>query len=71
MTTTTAPPSDLIARIRGEFLEMPGLKLTVAQAQRLWGLDHATCQALLDVLVQHRFLARTRDGSFVRTDRPH
>ena len=32
----------LVHRVRGEFLEMPGLRLTRAQAQRLWGLDEET-----------------------------
>jgi Fic family protein len=44
---------------------MPGLKLTIAQAQRLWGIDRATCEALIDELLACRFLARTRDGAFV------
>ena len=29
----------MLQRIQGEFVEMPGLRLTAAQAQRLWGLD--------------------------------
>ena len=39
MSTNVPPLSELLGRIRGEYLEMPGLKLTLAQAQRLWGLD--------------------------------
>jgi hypothetical protein len=31
--------SDALRRVKGEYLEMPGLRLTPAQAQRLWGLD--------------------------------
>lgn len=30
---------DLIVRISAEYLEMPGLRLTLRQALRLWGLD--------------------------------
>ncbi len=56
----------LAHRVRSEYLEMPGLKLTSRQAQRLWSLDHGLCERLLDKLVQSRFLARTRDGAFVR-----
>jgi hypothetical protein len=56
----------LLARIRSEFLEMPGLHLTVAQAQRLWGLDEPTCREILAALVDMRFLARRRNGSFAR-----
>ncbi|MGE5360708.1 MAG: hypothetical protein ACM3NQ_16955 [Bacteroidales bacterium] len=54
-----------LRRVRAEFLEMPGLKLTVSQAQRLWGMDRRTCEALIDELTATRFLARTRDGAVV------
>lgn len=57
---------EVLRRIRGEFLEMPGLRLTQAQARRLWGLDESACRALLDALVEAKFLFRTRDGAFMR-----
>jgi hypothetical protein len=41
---------DWLQIIQGEYLEMPGLQLTKPQVQRLWGLDPATCDALLDTL---------------------
>ena len=59
---------DVLRRIQGEFSEMPGLRLTPAQAQRLWGLDRATCEELLRVLVNDKFLSQTSDGSFIRTE---
>ena len=59
---------DVLQRIQGEFIEMPGLRLTPAQAQRLWGLERDVCDALLGALVDAKFLAQTRDGSFVRMD---
>jgi hypothetical protein len=59
---------DVLRRVKGEYLEMPGLRLTIAQAQRLWGLDRAVCDALLGALVEAKFLFRTRDGAFVRAD---
>jgi hypothetical protein len=62
----TTGPTDPLQRIRGEFLEMPGLRLTARQAQRLWGLDAPGCAALLEALVATGFLKRTRDGAFVR-----
>src|SRR5947209_3850150 len=34
--------NELVGRIRSEFLEMPGLRLTVTQASRLWGLDEGS-----------------------------
>ena len=47
---------------------MPGLRLTPEQAQRLWRLDPTACDAVLGALVDDRFLARTRDGAFVRDE---
>jgi hypothetical protein len=59
---------DVLRRVQGEFLEMPGLRLTEAQARRLWGLDAASCGALLRALVDANFLFRTRDGAFMRVE---
>jgi hypothetical protein len=47
---------------------MPGLCLTAAQAQRLWGLDREFCDKLLEALVEAKFLAQRRDGTFMRVD---
>jgi hypothetical protein len=58
----------VLQRIRGEYLEMPGLTLTTAQAQRLWGLDRDTCASLLAALVDAKFLKTTRDGAYIRFD---
>ena len=66
--STHVVPEALFRRIQGEFLEMPGLRLTEPQARRLWGLDAAVCSALLDRLVASNFLLRTRDGAFMRDD---
>jgi DNA-binding GntR family transcriptional regulator len=61
--------SDLLMyRIRGEFREMPGLRLTIEQAARLWHIDAATCAAALMRLCAERFLTRTRHGAYVRLD---
>jgi hypothetical protein len=59
---------EVLRRVQGEFLEMPGLRVTVAQARRLWGLDAASCDALLGTLVDAKFLFRTRDGAFMRVE---
>lgn len=61
-------PLEVLRRVQGEYIEMPGLRLTTAQAQRLWGLDRAVCDSLLGTLVEAKFLFRTRDGAFVRAD---
>ena len=59
---------DVLQRVRGEFLEMPGMRLTEAQARRLWNLDAESCQALLSALVDSKFLFQTRDGAFRRVE---
>ena len=59
---------DVLQRVQGEFAEMPGLCLTAAQAQRLWGLDQNLCDQLLEALVDAKFLSKRRDGSFIRVD---
>ena len=64
--TGDASPT-LLSRIRSEFLEMPGLKLTVRQAARLWGLESATSERLLARLADAGFLWRSRDGAYMRT----
>jgi hypothetical protein len=53
---------DALQRARAEFIEMPGLQLTVEQAARLWACDRALCNAVLAALVDARFLVRTRDA---------
>jgi hypothetical protein len=55
----------LLTRIRGEFSEMPGLRLTLLQARRLLNLDIPTCSAALAMLQAAGFLTTTRDGAFV------
>jgi hypothetical protein len=59
---------DVLRRVQGEFLEMPGLRLTEAQARRLWNLDETACAALLGALIDAKFLFRTRDGAFMRVE---
>ena len=57
-----------LRRAKAEFLEMPGLRLTLAQAQRLWALDRTLCDAVLAALVEARFLVQSRNASFIRAD---
>lgn len=56
----------LVDRVKSEFLEMPGLRLTIDQAARLWALDHQTSRRILDRLTAAGFLLRTRDGAYLR-----
>jgi hypothetical protein len=68
MMDTAVGIQEVVRRIRGEYLEMPGLRLTPEQARRLWRLDETACLAILGALVDARFLSKTRDGAFVRDD---
>jgi hypothetical protein len=51
-------------RIRAEFSEMPGMRLTPEQVERLSGVDRAVCQCVLDDLVRAKFLSRLSNGSY-------
>ena len=65
------------SRVQGEFLEMPGLRLTPEQVQRLSGIEPTMCDLVLESLVDANFLYQTSDGAYARlTDgeqlvRPH
>jgi hypothetical protein len=59
----------LLQRVRSEFMEMPGLQLTVPQAARLWGLDAGSSRQVIDALVEGSFLRWTDRGTVVRIDR--
>ena len=66
-TTTVFMPfrhMDLLRRIRGEFREMPGLRLSLEQAMRLWSLDRATCVDVLDRLKTTKFLELDPNGRY-------
>jgi hypothetical protein len=56
----------ILDRIRAEFLEMPGMRLTAEQVQRLCGVNASVCQLVMDTLVAMRFLCVHPDGTYVR-----
>ena len=58
--------SQVLDRIRGEYLEMPGLRLTLEQARRLCGVERTLCKRMLDALVGEQFLCLKPDGAYVR-----
>ncbi len=64
---TTPPRSHVLTRIRAEYLEMPGLSLTLRQGERLWGLERRELEPLLGRLVQCGFLALLGDRYVLRT----
>jgi hypothetical protein len=57
---------DVLARIRAEYLEMPGLRLTSQQMQRLCGVERMLCKTVLDSLVDAKFLCVKSDGAYAR-----
>jgi hypothetical protein len=59
----------LTERVRGEFNEMPGLQLTMAQAARLWGMEQSACRSVIEALVDAAFLRWTASGTVVRVGR--
>lgn len=63
----TSNEDALLTRARGEYREMPGMRLTIGQAMRLWDLDRPTCQSLLNSLVDARFLEIDPHGRYRTT----
>ena len=59
----------LVQRVRGEFREMPGLRLTFAQACRLWQLDPTICEVVLERLTRDGVLLQTRHGHYIAAPR--
>ena len=57
---------NLLKRVRSEFIEMPGLRLRIDQAQRFWNLDRASCETVLLSLVEAKFLRRDTDDAYAR-----
>jgi hypothetical protein len=68
MLMADTPINDWLQLIRAEYLEIPDLRLTKAQVERLWGLDSITSEALLAALVDVKFLRRTVHDTYVRAD---
>jgi len=58
----------LIRRVRNEFEEMPGLRLTFGQARLLFDLDAGCCERVLNALLSAGFLVRTKNDQFGRRD---
>ena len=61
---------DAVQLIRMEYAEMPGLRLTTWQVQRLWNLSDDLCVRALALLTGAGFLTQTADGAYVRCNTP-
>ena len=59
--------TDVLDRVRAEYREIPGLRLTPSQARRLFAVEPSVCAALLNALTNEHFLVRTADGLFVQS----
>jgi hypothetical protein len=59
--------TQLIDVIRGEFNEMPGMRLTHDQFCRLWHLDRHDAERVISSLTASGFLRRDGNNRFVRT----
>ena len=59
----------LVTRIESEYREMPGLQLTARQMQRMWCFDGDTCEVVIDVLISHGTVVKTRGNAYARADR--
>jgi len=59
--------ANVVDRVRADFMEMPGLELTLPQAVRLWTIGIDDCRFVLDTLVDAGFLKWTTRRTIVRT----
>ena len=57
-----------LTRVRGEFDEMPGLRVTEEQAQALLGLPKPASRWVLERLAKDGFLACTPQGVYMRRE---
>jgi hypothetical protein len=57
---------ELTRRVQAEYAEMPGLSLTLVQAQRLLAIEQPTCAAVFKALIKRGVLRRTAEGRYVR-----
>ena len=65
-TTTDAGVGRLMDQVQAEYNEMPGLSVTLRQAQRLWAVDRETCEEALKGLTASGVLRMTAKGRFIR-----
>ena len=66
MTASCDSIGSLVLRMQGDFLETPGLTLTLRDAQQRFGADEITCEALLTAMVDAAVLTKTHEGVYAR-----
>jgi hypothetical protein len=64
---STSQEDHLLRRVRSEFREMPGMRLTIDQAMRFWTVDRTTCTSVFGSLVEGRFLELDATGRYRKT----
>jgi hypothetical protein len=64
------PYEQAFQHIRAEYVEMPGMRLTPEQMERLSGVNRSVCTLVLDDLVRAQFLVISRDGTYARRSDP-
>ena len=62
---STCSPEHILDRLRAEFREMPDMRLTLEQVQRLCGIEPPLCERALQILVEAKFLRLGSDGAYV------
>ena len=62
----SAAVQDLARRVQAEYQEMPGLSVTLAQAQKLLAADQRTCAAVFKLLISRGVLRKTAHGRYIR-----
>ena len=62
---STCSPEQILDRLRAEFREMPDMRLTLEQVQRLCGIEPPLCERALQTLVEAKFLRLGSDGAYV------
>jgi hypothetical protein len=66
ITTPSGSVRALMEQVQAEYAEMPGLCVTLSQAQRLWAADQQTCEEVFRRLIGSGVLRMTSKGRFLR-----
>ena len=66
---SACPLEQVLERLRAEYREMPDMRLTLEQVQRLCGIEQPVYKVALEALVEAKFLRVGSDGTYVLFDR--